>query len=610
MKTCLKRFALLLAVCMLLTPLFVTGASADTPLDPTREDCSLRVTIPWFKEEDPGTAEFVFAVYRVASMGENGVLYPEGAFGGMDLNPVDGQYDADALAKTALGISEGLEPDAWYTVGDTIKNLETGLYLVLVRGNGQDRPEYLYDEDGAPYATVAETVGYQYIFSPVLVTLPSLEGESWVYWQTINFKAEQHKKAEKKLMLHKVDPEEGNKPLEGATFKLYSTRVPDDIIPEDTILTYVEGGNPFDETAGGYVTLYCIGSYTTDKNGDIVIDVPFLDDNTLYAWVESKAPAGYELDPTPQFFFAYGEVIPNAYEDWMNVLSPVTNLDTHLRFNGKDPQDAGSVVLHRRAQVTIVEDEDDEAAEGEETEKVVRKTVKNIVSLQNASDPEKGGQPVWVRVKAVKNEEFSGREWKSFGEFYPNCSDDYGLWAGGEGGWWYYNEPLQPGDMTVDLNVEVLASESELENFAGRVAILYDVYPVVEDGNGGYEPVDFFWDPFRREGGENAMFPPALLPMASGATGGYVVELSGGWGVKACSDTVRVQRSYYCDNKEEWEVIRAENKKSNENPPDEPGEELPSTGGSGTGAFYIAGGGLIAIALFLYMVRKRERDEA
>ena len=126
---------------------------------------------------------------------------------------------------------------------------------------------------------------------------------------------------------------------------------------------------------------------------------------------------------------------------------------------------------------------------------------KKTVRITNAAD---SAQAVYVRTKA-----FSGAE-------YPlTVKGKTSKWSSESGSglaneWWYFSDPVEPGDKTEDLDVSIggkaLDRDSEPREF--NVVIVYETTPAVQkgvsdDGNIEYEDPD--WDrSVKAEGGENS----------------------------------------------------------------------------------------------------------
>lgn len=587
-KNHLKHLALLLTLCVLLAAFCASFAvSAGSVLD-ADAICSLTVNVCTdFQDATP--EDFEVLLYKIADLNGDATLRAvENEFVALEsyLKPVDGAYQDHELARKALTIAASIErdPDETGVVGEKIDGLTTGLYLVVVRGADQEAPEYVYNEDGDAVSTEATVGLYKYTFDPVLLSLPFYEkkvdeeGEvtsaEWVYDMTVSFKAERDMQVGKKLTLHKVDATDRQKPLPGAKFELYSTRWASDNIPEKTITAFVEGK--------GFLPLYYMGTYETDENGNIVADAPVWDDSTLYAWVETKAPEGYELDPTPHFFFAYGEYAHpsgrGAYEDWMNEKGRY--MDTMLRYSSNNGgNDSGMVTFNRTV--------------GDEGQ--------NVVTITN-----NGTEPIFVKVGAYKSVEYIPQleedEEALLTEFQLEAFGD-GWYGEGEGDY-FYNELLQPGETTEPLSVQCakwMMEPGSMTSYAGRYALTYDFSPVfysdwfVDDEGNMLPHSDYDWDP--RE------------PIPGGEDGEWIYEPlpESKWGVKVTGSAVKVARSDYAIGQEDGEngVTITNEPTSEETPPD--GMELPETGGFGTFPYILGGSGLMAISLFLFAVRKRIR---
>ncbi|MCH5191519.1 MAG: LPXTG cell wall anchor domain-containing protein [Oscillospiraceae bacterium] len=601
MKGLWKRIAALLTVCLLVIPLVGIGSAASAP--DLNSLCSLTVTAHLSDDPDV-TAElvnnFAIDIYRVAYLQDGLTFDVQPAFTALadDLGTEGGKVDTKALAQKALLIAtdDGYMGDfqSGLPLNTPIEDLEAGLYLVVARGVDQDRAyvKEIKDEDTGEsfYASAVTYVNYEYVFSPVLVTLPTNEGGddtvtandgNWIYHKTISLKVDRNAHSQKKIILHK-EGETGLR-LPDAEFKLYATRFVDGYPSDDTITAYVEGE--------GFVTLYCVGTYTTDKNGDIVLDAPLLDDNTLYAWVETKAPAGYVLDSNPHFFYAYGMEVPNDYVSWMN--QPGV-LETHLRYDNEHPNGTGGVTFDRQTSGDL-----------------------NEVTLSNATE----AQPVCVRVKAYDSYEgyINGESLGDFEAIYNGDSWTYDS----DDGYYYYNEILNPGETADSLLVMATGTElTDIDGYslprAGRLAIVYNFIPAQYDGEGNpIDPrnADWNWDPQSNGVSEMSLNSNEgmIRPMAE-AKGGYQIELGGSDGDLRATGTARIveQCNYSWDYKDSDSEngITIKNKPDEPTPPDNPGVLLPETGGIGTTLFTVIGGGMIAIALLLLPGIKRRRRQA
>ena len=625
MKVAWKRVAALLVMCLLLVPLCAGSVLA---MDLEREN-SLTVHLTIGNDEvDPAEAGLVIDLYKVADAVKvpgydmmtfevkKGSLYDhtytyydpetddETEIGMNDLIKLatEGTYSWDVITQELFRNATGYinemmrSPDVDEPVVSgasfdlPMENLTSGLYMVVARS--ADMENYLrwleWTDNGISVfhlVSCGRDMNYEYFFSPQLVYLPYKEADEngniawyddWLYDAEINLKGEREALSQKKLILHKVD-EDGRTPLAGATFDLYATRVASDEIPEDTITTYVDGI--------GYVTLYKIAqNLTTDSNGNIELIAPLWDDNTLYAWVETRAPAGYELDPTPQFCFAYvpGEYtsdLANGYAEYMNNQGKPL-----LHYDPAYPNAAGGVTFERWVQ------------SGE-----------NHVRLNGTEDKE-----VFVRVKAYSNSE---------GVYDGQGLGSYEVIASGEGwtyvevdGYYYYNNILGgEGERTTnelcfrlepDYGERIRDSNGDPLPYQARLAVVYDIVPVQYNEDGS-PYADWSMEYDGGEGGQNRVPGDAGYQTMAVVRPGFEIETAED--VKFIAQRHYVRSSYYsAKDPGGVEPIVVTNKKKTENPPEEPGMELPETGGTGTVAFFLAGSGLMAISLFLLMMKKRK----
>ena len=598
MKVAWKRVAALLVMCLLLVPLCAGSVLA---VDTDRK-CSLVILIQTENGyTDLADADVVADFYLVANAvpgaGDSYDLQLTAPFKDLDLTGfAAGELDWDAADREAARIAfEGsVEP-----VRTSARPLErqyelaAGMYLVVLRGENLEdyvtvvEREYLNEETGEveyieEYATIARDFYNGYMFSPQLVVIPYrglmmdedgnwYPADDWTYDGESVFKADPWERAMKKIILHKED-ENGNR-LPYAKFKLYATRLadPDHAEIGDTLVTYVEGI--------GYVTLFCQGIYTTDRNGDIIISDPLMDDTTLYAWVEYEAPAGYELDPEPHFFFSYGMWVDHS--DYASYLNEPGYLDTQLRYDPESPTDTGSVWIERN----IVGND-------------------QRIAFTNAED----GQPAYIRVYVYGSDE-GELDGQSFGTFSPTIDGEG--WTRGDGGYYYYDEILYPGQRTTELRVsvngdEVTDGEGNPLRISFRTPIVYDFTPVLQDENGN-PYADWSWDPMNPQNWTEG-FSSILRPMAEAKGGGYIVGLAAD--VKSSGRAYWVESFIYdrdARDTDKWNGMTVTNKKKTETPPEEPGTTLPETGGMGTVAFVVGGGGLVAISLFLLFKKKYRR---
>lgn len=545
LKNLSRRFALLLAVCLLLVPLCASGVSAENPLDLSAL-CSITFNISEHPElfDAEGNPLVVADLYRVADAVpvENANAFAFQfcePYSYCDLpNPGDAGVNAETFAQmaTQATLDSGAQPDETVEGGQKAGDLAAGLYLVLIHAPNVHIEEYIANVGGKLVTAVTTATDgnmtRQLLFKPVLVTVPSKPMDDpdgtvntaspgeWIYDQTFTPKPETNEYSEKNLILHKVD-EYGNK-LPNAKFKLYATRLAEyvdtiadinggDTVTNETLIVYTE--------EYGYITLYCVGEYTTDKNGDIIIPPEVMDDDILYAWVETEAPAGYDLDPTPHFFFAYqAEGVGNSerYPDT-------------VYFDAAHPDAAGDV------QVTRVI-------------KRFRGMWVNVLTFKNVSE-----EPVAIKVQGY------GCEGVSFSFSDVDDEDDY-AW-----------------DINWEEGYSVLDSLA-----AGASTTLYmriDLEEMPEDSEENYH-TDY--------GLLRATFTYECFKAG---------EALGATDAKAYS----VETYSYAQNDAEVGII-AVNRKSVLEPD---GTELPETGGMGTTAFFLAGSGLAAIALFLLAIKKR-----
>ena len=199
---------------------FVTASAAYVDLD---APCGITVLLPTQYVEDQES--FVVDIYKIADFDafEDGtnVAYrvSEGPFYGLkgDLDSANGKEAWSAIAKKALGIVESS-----ITTGNEIEHmpgilgenvdLDAGVYLVVARGMDQEA-KFVYDDDDNPYATVAKTPLHEYVFSPVIVTLPLYDGNgedgdeingnggSWSYYAEVKLKPERNDLTKKKIIL-------------------------------------------------------------------------------------------------------------------------------------------------------------------------------------------------------------------------------------------------------------------------------------------------------------------------------------------------------------------------------------------------------------------------
>ena len=91
-----------------------------------------------------------------------------------------------------------------------------------------------------------------------------------------------------------------------------------------------------------------------------------------------------------------------------------------------------------------------------------------LVTIKNNDDSSKA---VWVRVKA-----FTGEQYKSG---LTAIGDD---WSDGGDEFWYYDKPVEPGNTTTQLDVNIGSwPEAEIDKDF-NVIVVYETIPAVEDG--------------------------------------------------------------------------------------------------------------------------------
>lgn len=167
--------AILLAFALALSVFVLPGVWAASAIDVDRKDCSVEFSVGGDYEELQ-TNDLSVKLYRVASVDKTGTYTPVDDFSGLDLSALS-REDKDSASKwldraqaAEDKVTDSTAVAAAPTIKNgtaTVKNLETGLYLVQV--------EQLV------------TPNYVYTFTPYLISLPnnyySGEGTSdaWVY---------------------------------------------------------------------------------------------------------------------------------------------------------------------------------------------------------------------------------------------------------------------------------------------------------------------------------------------------------------------------------------------------------------------------------------------
>lgn len=233
--------------------------------DPSTIDTSRKGSITLYKYEQAGEVEND----EMTGSGLPDQNTPDGA------KPLAGvEFTLYKVTNTTLIPTEAQIDESWSTSETTgedgkivFPNLDQGLYLVR--------------ETKSP-ANVSEPTPDFLVNIPMTVTV-TVDGEKvdqWLYDVTVYPK---NQTIYGSAILNKID-EESN-PLQGAQFQLYV----------------------YDSESKMITTLYSEETFTTDVHGQIAVTgLP----KGHYAFVETKAPEGYGLDPTPHVFeiTASGEV--------------------------------------------------------------------------------------------------------------------------------------------------------------------------------------------------------------------------------------------------------------------------------------------------------------
>lgn len=178
-KQAVKFAAFLLCLMMTLT-LSVT-ALAYEPID-NDHLTSLTLNVTEDDPKNPGTAIALagvnFHLYRIATVSADVSYTLTDAFAesGIDLNAIDDAGDmSEAADKLQAFISENSVADTMNAISDTqgtltFKDMKPGVFLVL--------------------GDAMENGGYAYSFSPVMVALPMLDVNDWIYDLTSDLKME------------------------------------------------------------------------------------------------------------------------------------------------------------------------------------------------------------------------------------------------------------------------------------------------------------------------------------------------------------------------------------------------------------------------------------
>ncbi len=168
----LKSRMLAVLLCLVLA-LSCTAAALST-VDREAE-CSLTIRVDSEKIEELGDQSISAKVYRVAELGEDG-LVPLPTFSGFDLSLLSGDPDAAALSQLIEQLAEAvkdMEPDATAAVlpSTALEGLSTGVYLVL--GDQVELPD-----------------GRGFVFQPALISLPVNDQDEYIYDTEVVLKGE------------------------------------------------------------------------------------------------------------------------------------------------------------------------------------------------------------------------------------------------------------------------------------------------------------------------------------------------------------------------------------------------------------------------------------
>lgn len=98
--------------------------------------------------------------------------------------------------------------------------------------------------------------------------------------------------------------------------------------------------------------------------------------------------------------------------------------------------------------------------------------VKHVVISNTAPADSESSRSVFVRAKA-----FSG-------SIYPLEYVSDGSWSLGEDGYYYYSQPLTPGEKTSQLDVKISGVANADIGTQLNVAVIYETTPVLYDENG------------------------------------------------------------------------------------------------------------------------------
>ena len=166
--------AILLAFAVALSVFVLPGVWAASAIDVDRKDCSVEFSVGG-EYEELNTNDLSVKLYRVASVDKAGAYTPVSDFSGLDLSALSRENKDSAAkwleraqaAEEMVTANTAVAADTTIKNGKaTVKNLETGLYLVSV--------EQLV------------TPNYVYTFTPYLISLPNnyyyqTGDDEWVY---------------------------------------------------------------------------------------------------------------------------------------------------------------------------------------------------------------------------------------------------------------------------------------------------------------------------------------------------------------------------------------------------------------------------------------------
>ena len=166
--------AILLALAVALSVFVLPGVWAASAIDVDRKDCSVEFSVGG-EYEELNTNDLSVKLYRVASVDKAGAYTPVSDFSGLDLSALSRENKDSAAkwleraqaAEDMVTANTAVAADPTIKNGKaTVKNLETGLYLVSVEQ--LVTPNYVYTF--TPYLREPAMPGY--IISPV--TMPSV----------------------------------------------------------------------------------------------------------------------------------------------------------------------------------------------------------------------------------------------------------------------------------------------------------------------------------------------------------------------------------------------------------------------------------------------------